>query len=108
MWNEQGVAGAIVELGKKMLNLDTAPDNSVAMASMQAAAAMATSNHGGAPPTKKTTKKREVTKKTKGGKGGLGKGLEKDQGSTNDGQNEELKALEAYILKLSQQGKFLL
>ena len=104
MWNEHGVAGAIIELGKKMLNLDTAPDNAVTMASLHLAAAMATSIQGGVPPTKKTTKKRDVAKKSKGGKGGAGKGVEKEQGLSSCSQSEELKALEAYILKLSQQG----
>ena len=107
MWNEQGVAGAIIELGKKMLNLETAPDSAGTMTTMQAAAAMATATLGGPPPTKNTKKKPGASKKAKGGggKGGLGK-LEKEAAAfTADAQNEELKALEAYILKLSQQGK---
>ena len=105
MWNEQGVAGAIIELGKKMLNLETAPDSAGTMTTMQAAAAMATATLGG-PPTNKSTKKKPTKKpKVGGGKGGLGK-LEKEAAAfTADAQNEELKALEAYILKLSQQGK---
>ncbi|CAH3193048.1 unnamed protein product, partial [Porites evermanni] len=105
MWNEQGVAGAIIELGKKMLNLETAPDSAGTMTTMQAAAAMATATLGGPPPTKTTKKKPGPTKKPKvsGGKGGLGK-LEKEAAAFSaDAQNEELKALEAYILKLSQQ-----
>lgn len=107
MWNEQGVAGAIIELGKKMLNLETAPDSACTMTTMQAAAAMATATLGGPPPCKNTKKKPGATKKPKvgGGKGGLGK-LEKEAAAiTADAQNEELKALEAYILKLSQQGE---
>jgi len=107
MWNEQGVAGAIIELGKKMLNLETAPDSAGTMTTMQAAAAMATATLGGPPPSKNIKKKPGPTKKPKvgGGKGGLGK-LEKEAAAfTADSQNEELKALEAYILKLSQQGE---
>ena len=106
MWNEQGVAGAIIELGKKMLNIETAPDSAGTMTTMQAAAAMATATLGGPPPSKTTKKKPGATKKPKGGGGkGLGK-LEKEAAAfTADAQNEELKALEAYILKLSQQGK---
>ena len=107
MWNEQGVAGAIIELGKKMLNLETAPDSAGTMTTMQAAAAMATATLGGPPPTKTTKKKPGPTKKpnVSGGKGGLGK-LEKEAAAFSaDAQNEELKALEAYILKLSQQGE---
>lgn len=107
MWNEQGVAGAIIELGKKMLNLETAPDSAGTMTTMQAAAAMATATLGGPPPSKNTKKKPGASKKPKGGggKGGLGK-LEKEAAAfTADAQNEELKALEAYILKLSQQGE---
>lgn len=106
MWNEQGVAGAIIELGKKMLNIETAPDSAGTMTTMQAAAAMATATLGGPPPSKTTKKKTGATKKPKGGGGkGLGK-LEKEAAAfTADAQNEELKALEAYILKLSQQGK---
>ncbi|XP_027049490.1 cilia- and flagella-associated protein 54-like [Pocillopora damicornis] len=104
MWNEQGVAGAIIELGKKMLNIETAPDSAGTMTTMQAAAAMATATLGGPPPSKTTKKKPGATKKPKGGGGkGLGK-LEKEAAAfTADAQNEELKALEAYILKLSQQ-----
>lgn len=107
MWNEQGVAGAIIEIGKKMLNLETAPDSAGTMTTMQAAAAMATATLGGPPPNKNTKKKPGASKKLKGGgsKGGLGK-LEKEAAAfTTDAHNEELKALEAYILKLSQQGK---
>lgn len=108
MWNEQGVAGAIIELGKKMLNLETAPDSAGTMTTMQAAAAMATATLGGPSPSKNIKKKPGASKKPKGGggKGGLGK-LEKEAAAfTADAQNEELKALEAYILKLSQQGEF--
>ena len=109
MWNEQGVAGAIIELGKKMLNLETAPDSAGTMTTMQlqAAAAMATATLGGPAPSKNTKKKPGASKKPKGGggKGGLGK-LEKEAAAfTADAQNEELKALEAYILKLSHQGE---
>ena len=107
MWNEQGVAGAIIEIGKKMLNLETAPDSAGTMTTMQAAAAMATATLGGTSPSKNTKKKPGASKKPKGGggKGGLGK-LEKEAAAfTADAQNEELKALEAYILKLSQQGE---
>ena len=106
MWNEQGVAGAIIELGKKMLNLDTAPDSAGTMTTMQAATAMATATLGGALPNKATKKKTGAAKKPKiaGAKAGLGK-LEKEAAAfTAVAQNEELKALEAYILKLSQQG----
>ena len=107
MWNEQGVAGAIIEIGKKMLNLETAPDSAGTMTTMQAAAAMATATLGGTSPSKNTKKKPGASKKPKGGggKGGLGK-LEKEAAAfTADAQHEELKALEAYILKLSQQGE---
>lgn len=106
MWNEQGVAAAIIELGKKMLSLETAPDSAGTMTTMQAATAMATVTLGGPLPSKSTKKKPGATKKPKvGGGKGLGK-LEKEAAAfTADAQNEELKALEAYILKLSQQGK---
>ena len=107
LWNEQGVAGAILEIGKKMLNLDTAPDSAGTMTTMQAVTAMATVNLGGLTVSRSTKKKPGPTKKPKivGGKGGLGK-LEKEVAAYNaDAQNEELKALEAYILKLSQQGE---
>ncbi|KXJ06117.1 Cilia- and flagella-associated protein 54, partial [Exaiptasia diaphana] len=43
-WEEKGLCGAIVELGKKMLNLETAPDSAGTMASMHQAAAIATAN----------------------------------------------------------------
>ncbi|XP_068714673.1 cilia- and flagella-associated protein 54-like isoform X3 [Montipora foliosa] len=105
LWNEQGVAGAILEIGKKMLNLDTAPDSAGTMTTMQAVTAMATVNLGGLTVSRSTKKKPGPTKKPKivGGKGGLGK-LEKEVAAYNaDAQNEELKALEAYISKLSQQ-----
>ncbi|PFX16137.1 Uncharacterized protein C12orf55-like [Stylophora pistillata] len=104
MWNEQGVAAAIIELGKKMLSLETAPDSAGTMTTMQAATAMATVTLGGPLPSKSTKKKPGATKKPKvGGGKGLGK-LEKEAAAfTADAQNEELKALEAYILKLSQQ-----
>ena len=104
LWNEQGVAGAILEICKKMLNLDTAPDSA---GTMQAVTAMATVNLGGLTVSRSTKKKAGPTKKPKivGGKGGLRK-LEKEVAAYNaDAQNEELKALEAYILKLSQQGE---
>ncbi|XP_068690571.1 cilia- and flagella-associated protein 54-like isoform X2 [Montipora foliosa] len=107
LWNKQGVAGAILEIGKKMLNLDTAPDSAGTMTTMQAVTAMATVNLGGLTVSRSTKKKPGPTKKPKivGGKGGLGK-LEKEVAAYNaDAQNEELKALEAYILKLSQQGE---
>ena len=107
LWNEQGVAGAILEIGKKMLNLDTAPDSAGTMTTMQAVTAMATVNLGGLTVSRSTKKKPGPTKKPKivGGKGGLGR-LEKEVAAYNaDAQNEELKALEAYISKLSQQGE---
>ncbi|XP_074609756.1 cilia- and flagella-associated protein 54-like isoform X1 [Acropora palmata] len=105
IWNEQGVAGAILELGKKMLNLETAPDSAGTMTTMQAATLMATVTFGGVAPSRSTKKKPVLTKKLKtgGGKGGLGR-LEKEAAAFNaDAQNEELKALEACLLKLSQQ-----
>lgn len=107
MWNEQGIAGAILELGKKMLNLETAPDSAGTMTTMQAATLMATVTLGGVAPSRSTKKKPVLTKKLKtgGGKGGLGR-LEKEAAAFNaDAQNEELKALEACLLKLSQQGE---
>lgn len=107
MWNEQGIVGAILELGKKMLNLETAPDSAGTMTTMQAATLMATVTLGGVAPNRSTKKKPVLTKKPKigGGKGGLGR-LEKEAAAFNaDAQNEELKALEACLLKLSQQGE---
>ena len=100
MWGEQNVGSTIIELGKKMLNLDTAPDSSGSMVTVQEAAALAAANIGGAPPPPK--KKKNHTKKPKV-KETKFKG-EKDHLTTTDGQNEELKALETYMLKLSQKG----
>ena len=91
-----------------MLNLETAPDSACTMTTMQAVTAMATVTFGGQTPVKSIKKKPGPTKKPKfgGGKGGLGK-LEKEVAAYNaDSQNEELKALEAYILKLSQYGEW--
>ncbi|XP_032221437.2 cilia- and flagella-associated protein 54 isoform X1 [Nematostella vectensis] len=95
-WGEPGISGAIIELGKKMLNLDTAPDSAGTMTTMQAAAAMATANMVGGPPGKK----KPVVKKPKPPRG---KAVDKDtQQAPGDVNLEEMKALEAYIMKLSQ------
>lgn len=101
MWNEQTVGNTIVELGKKMLNSDTAPDSTGSVASVQEAAALAAANIDGAPPPPK--KKKGLNKKQKLKEAKL-KG--EKEFVTVDGQNEELKALETYIMKLSQKGIF--
>lgn len=100
-WGEKALSGAIVELGKKMLHLKTAPDSANTMTSLHAAAAIATANTAGQAPSK--TKKKQLKPKVKGAKV---KSLDKELMSSHEGQNEELKSLEAYITKLSQKGGF--